>query len=330
MGWSAVARADAPPAATAAPSLEQVEAARTPFRESRELYRAGKLSEAVARMLDAYEVASTPVIALEAGRLLVEAGRLVRARDLLRGVAGLPASPRESEAGRDARRSAALLATELDARIPKISLVERPAGVDVLLDGKPFSPADSAAWQGIDPGGHTIVVSLDDRACTSIAIALAEGQVRTIDLRDAARACRPASSAAPPPPASEAARTAVDEPPSRPAPTRPSAAWRWGGAALAGAGVAAVGAGMYVVFHAKSDYDSVSAGCTPGGCDADAFNVRHAAHEQANVATVVAGIGVAAIAGGLLWLVLGRPGNVGSPPRLGVGPSGVSLLVAVP
>jgi hypothetical protein len=320
--WSGSARADAP---AAAPSLEQVEAARVPFREARELQRQGKLNEAVARMLDAYEVASTPVIALEAGRLLVEAGRLVKARDLLRGVSALPPSPRESDAGRDARRGAALLATELDARIPKISIAERPAAVEVLLDGKPFSPTDSSAWQGVDPGGHTIVVSADDHMCTSITITLAEGQVRTIDLRDAALSCgrQPAA----PSPAAENARSVAPEPhPSSPFGSR----WRWGGAALAGVGVAAVGAGMYVVVHAKSDYDSVSAGCTSGGCDTDAFNVRHSAHTQANVATVVVSVGAAAIGGGLLWLVLGHPGDASpSAPRLGLGPSQVALVVPI-
>ncbi len=259
--------------------------------------------------------------------MLVEDGKLVKARDIVRGVSGLPMSPRESDAGRDARRQAALLASELDARVPKISLAERPRDVDVLLDGRPFAPADSSAWQGVDPGAHTIVVRANEHACASIAITLTEGQVRTIDLRDAALSCRPPGEAA-------WLRTASSrgEPASSPAPRseRGPVTWPWGGVALAGVGVVAAGIGAYVLVRTKADYDSVGAGCTPSGCDPAAFDVRHRAHEQANIATVAAGVGVAAIGGGILWLVLGRPSQSdAASPRLGIGPASVSFVIPI-
>ncbi|HEY2513676.1 MAG TPA: hypothetical protein VGI39_22560 [Polyangiaceae bacterium] len=323
LAWPKGARADAP--VQAPPSLEQVEAARAPFRDARELHRQGRLNEAIAKMLDAYQVATTPVIALEAGRLLVEAGRLVTARELLRGVATLPVSPRESDSGRDARRDAAALAAQLDLRIPKIALTGRVAGLEVLLDGKPFAFAEGAGGQSVDPGGHALTLSVEGQVCASLAVPLEEGQSRTLDLRDAARACHfanapSASAAAPPPRASPAL-----EPP--PASAPPSPLWPWGGVVLAGAGAIAAGSGMYVLFHAKSDYDAVSAGCSATGCDASAFDVRHRAHDQADVATVVAGVGAAAVAGGLLWIVLGRPSSSGSAPRVGLGPGSLSLRV---
>jgi hypothetical protein len=317
-------------APAAPPTLEQVEAARIPFREARELHRHGRLNDAVARMLDAYQIASTPVIALEAGRFLVEAGQLVKARDLLRGVAGLPLSPRESIAGRDARRDAALLAMDLGARIPKLAVAERAANLDVLLDGKPFAPADSV-WQGVDPGEHTIVVGAHEHLCATIAVTLAEGQERTVDLRDAAVSCRSASEpvAIAPAPLPAEARPAAPVPAPRepvPAVSRAGGGWPWAGAALVGAGVTAVGVGVYVIARAKSDYDAVGAECSPSGCDASAFDVRHRAHEQANVATAVAGVGAAALGGGLLWLVLGH----GASPRVEAGIGHVSLVVGFP
>jgi hypothetical protein len=323
--WPSFARGAEPPAP---PSPEQVEAARVPFREARELQRQGRTSEAAARMLDAYHVASTPVIGLEAGRLLIDVGRLVEAREILRGVTVLPVSPRETDAGRDARRESAALATELDTRIPKISLSQRPAGLEVLLDGQPFA-ADSSAWQGVDPGGHTIVVRAQDHVCTTIAVTLAAGEVRTIDLRDAAAACRSAPTPPPPPPSAEVAGGAPDAGPIAP-PTeddRRGATWRWGGAALAGVGLVTAGVGTYLLVAAKSDYDSVASQCTPRGCSPDAYDVRHDAHVRANAATVVMGLGVAAVIGGaVMWFALdsGRPD---APPRVGVGPAGVSLSV---
>lgn len=183
-----LARAE-PPAAP--PTEAQVEAARALYRDARELHKQGRLKEAIEKALEAYRTAATPVTALEAGSLLVEAGRFVEARDLLRAVALLPVSPRESEKGREARQQAAQLAASLDARIPKIAVAERPRGADVLLDGKPLAQGDSNAWQGVDPGPHTIVVRVGERACATITATLAEGEERTIDLHDAAKTCAP-------------------------------------------------------------------------------------------------------------------------------------------
>jgi hypothetical protein len=320
IAWTRPALADPPPEP---PSLEQVEAARAPFREARALHRQGKLGEAIARMLDAYHLASTPVLALEVGRLLVEAARLVEARDLLRGVAALPTSPRESDAGREARQEAALLATELDARISRLSLAGRPPGVDVLLDGRPLAPADPASWQGVDPGDHAITMTIDDHPCAQITVTVGERDARTIDLRSAAPACRPASA---PPPLLDAPRPGLED-----REGGSSAPSRWGGEALAGAGAVAVGIGTYLLVRAKADYDKVSSECTPRGCNADGFAVRHAAHQQANVATVLVGVGAAAVGGGLLWFALGGPKRAGAaPPRVGVGPRSVSLEVPLP
>ena len=49
---------------TAPPTEEQIQAARVPYHEARELHRQGKLKEALDRALDAYRMASTPVTAL--------------------------------------------------------------------------------------------------------------------------------------------------------------------------------------------------------------------------------------------------------------------------
>src|SRR5262249_34990683 len=138
----------------AAPSDEQLDTARALFRDARDLHRQGKLKEAIDKALEAYRVASTPVTALEAGELLVEAGRLVEARDIVRTVPLLPPTKRESDKGRIARQDAAALASTLDGRIPKIAIAERPPNIDLSLDGKPLAPSDSAAWQGVDPGPH--------------------------------------------------------------------------------------------------------------------------------------------------------------------------------
>ena len=334
-----------PPAV--APSQEQVESARAPFHEARELHRQGKLNEAVARILDAYHLASTPVIACEAGKLLVEAGRLVEGRDILQEVPALPVSPRETEAGRAARREAAMLAQQLATRVAEVEIAGTPVGVDLLLDGKPMPLVDAAARQPADPGAHTLVVRSDGQVCRSIAMTLAEGDTRTINLHDIALPCSSAPAAADtsaPPEAASDGSFAQHAAPSSPAAAVPDgertrgsepstgSAWRLAGAGLAAAGAVTIGIGLYVMLHAKGDYDSVSSACPPRGCSVDAFESRQKAHDSANTATVVMTVGAAAVAGGgVLWFVLGRSRRAAdaSSPRVGVGIASVSLLVPV-
>ena len=303
-----------------------------PYHEARELHRQGKLKEALDRALDAYRIASTPVTALEAGQLLVEAGELVEARDIARAVALFPPSPRESEKGRDARQEAATLAGTLDARIPKVAIAGRPAGVEVLLDGKAFAGNDPTAWQGLDPGAHAIVVRAGERACTTINVTLAEGEARTIDLHDVAASCRVAtpgpSDIAPAP----APMTPIPVSPPRSEPPRPAesdghaSGWRWAGVAIGGAGVIAIGVGGGVALAAKSSYESVAAECPARGCTTAAYGVRENARSQADAATVTMIAGAAALAGGVLLFVLAPHGHAGA--QIGLGPGSVRVSVA--
>jgi hypothetical protein len=328
----ATARAE-PPAAP--PSEEQVEAARLIYKEARDLYRQGKLREALEKAVEAYRTASTPVTALEAGQLLVESGRIVEARDMLRGVAQMPVSPRESDKGREARQQASVLATSLDARIPKLAVAGRPRGVEILIDGKPLGAAEPTAWQGVDPGAHTLVVRVEERTCSTITVTLAEGEVRTIDLHDVASSChvepppaepvRSAPPPRPPPPSSEASA-----PPPPQGESHGTSAWKWAGLAIGGLGVAAVGIGGYLALAAKKDYDSVT--CASNGCVLSAYNVRNDARSQADIATVVMSVGGAAVLGGLvMWLVAPDSGGAHSSDagrvRVSVGLASVGVTV---
>jgi hypothetical protein len=313
---SARAQAQAAP-----PTEEQVEAARALYREARELHKQGRVREALAKALDAYRTAPTPVTAFETGELLVEAGRLVEARDLLRAIPLMPVSPRESDKGREARQQAASLGAQLDMRIPKIAFAERPPGVALVLDGRPVAPTDVTAWQGVDPGAHTLLVRVDDRPCTTVNLSLNEGEERTIDLHDAAAACRPPPA---PLPAFAPPRPPVPAPDPPPEPTPPVVAqspWRWIGVAAMGGGAVAIGVGGYLALSAKGDYGSVAGECTARGCNQDGFDVRNSARSRADVATVFMGVGATALVGGAIawWLAPGHgaahaalgPGSVG-------------------
>ncbi len=340
------ALADAAPAAV--PTEEQVQAARVPYREARELHRQGKLKEALEHALEAYRIAATPVTALEAGHLLVEAGRFVEARDVVRSVALFPVSPRESDKGREARQEAATLGSSLDARIPKVAFAGRPAGVDVVLDGKPFAATDPTAWLGLDPGGHAIVVRAGDHTCTTINVTLTEGEARTIDLHEVASTCRadaapaplpaesqPLPSPAPAGPATsvtprDATRAPMTPPP--PPPTSAARPWRWVGVTVAGIGAIAAVSGGVVALAAKGNYDSVGNECGPNGCSLHGYDVRLDARSQADAGTVALVVGAAAIAGGALLIVFAPTSQSRDAlrPAVAFGPGSVRLALGFP
>ncbi len=316
-----VAWAD-PPAAP--PSEEQVESGRELYKQARDLQQAGKLKEALERSLEAYRIAPTPVTAVLAALLLEGAGRLVEARETARSVSGMPLSPRETDKGREARQQAATVAAALDARIPKIAVAGQPSGAVVMLDGKSLGASDSSAWRGVDPGTHALVVRIGDKTCTSVHLTLGEGEERTIDLHDVAASCPADASASPAPaPAPSAAPAPVAAPSTPAAPADDEGhAWRVRGIALGALGVAGLGVGAVLAITAKHDYDSVASECPAAGCNQDGYDVRNGARFRGDVATVVIGVGAAAVVGGVLmwWLA---PPSPASQVSVGLGTVGV-------
>jgi hypothetical protein len=305
-----------------------VEAAKAQYHEARELHRQSKLKEALEHALAAYRTASTPVTALEATQLLIETGQLVEARDIARAVALFPPSPRESEKGRDARQEAATLAGSLDGRIPKIAIAGRPAGVEVAIDGKPFGGTDPTAWQGLDPGAHTLTVRAGDRVCSTINVILAESEARTLDLHDVAVTCgveptpTPVLEAQTPAPAP----TALPPAPALAEPTSDGErrAFRIAGVAVGSAGVVAMAIGGVVALAAKSSYDSVAGDCPARGCTASAFDVRQSARSRGDAATVTMIAGGAVLTGGILLFALAPDARDGV--RVGLGPGTARLV----
>jgi hypothetical protein len=316
-----------PPAAP--PSEDQVEAGRELYKQARDLQRDGRLKEALERSLEAYRVAPTPVTAVLTALLLEGSGRLVEAREIARGVGGMPLSPRETDKGREARQQAAVVASSLDARIPKIAVAGQPSGAVVLLDGKSLGMTDSSAWRGVDPGTHALVVRIGDKTCTSVHLTLGEGEERTIDLHDVAASC-PAEPPVPPPtlppPMAKQASVATVAPaaPEESVEGDDGHTWRVGGIAVGAVGVVALGVGGVIAFTAKQDYDSVASECPAAGCSQSGYDARNDARFRGDVATVVIGVGAAAVVGGaLMWWLAPRSTKAGV--SVGLGTVGVSF-----
>ncbi|MCA9609147.1 MAG: tetratricopeptide repeat protein [Myxococcales bacterium] len=161
-----------------------VERARALFVEARAHLEAGRLEAADAALTTALELHDAPSIRWNLARVRAERGRLVEARELLRGAArGLaPSDPRRLEA--------AALEAELSARTPEVTF-EVPAGlpgVELRLDGEVLNPAGYGVPRPVDPGAHRLEATAPSCEPHVVDLVLDEGERRavTIPLRSAA------------------------------------------------------------------------------------------------------------------------------------------------
>lgn len=171
--------------AAAEPTDAEKEAARILFTEGKELRDAGKVADSLDRFARAYDLAATPITALELGRTHAMLGHLVEARRLYRSIEALEIKPSESEKSSAARVEAKQLAQALDARIPTIviAVVGDDALDSVTLDGKALDPTKLSSPIAIDPGKHVITVRGKTERTTSVVVAEGErDRTITIDL----------------------------------------------------------------------------------------------------------------------------------------------------
>jgi hypothetical protein len=176
--------------------------------------------------------------------------------------------------------------------------------VTVLLDDAELAPESLLVPRAVNPGKHTLVLRVEGAPPTSTAVTAAEGTTEEVAL----------------------------EVPSVVAKVEPTAAprgplLRTTGLVVSGTGVLALGVGGALALLAKSKADGAS--CNVNNVCATSADVeqRHAAVQQANVATVFVVVGAAlGVGGAVLWLAApsgkadaAKPGVTG----VGVAPSGL-------
>ncbi len=274
--------------AAAEPTEAEKEAARILFTEGAELRAAGKTAAALDRFRRAYDLAVTPITALELGRTHAMLGHLIEARRLYRSIESIEIKPSESAKSAAARAEAKQLAQALDARIPTIvvTVVGDEPIESATLDGRALDVATLSSPIAVDPGKHVIAV----RAKTerTVEVTLAEGdrdRAITIDLAPP----KPVAVVAPPEPSAPPAPKPV-LPPDAPRDRSGWSALTWTSGVVSGVALA-VGAGAGVL--ALSRAGDVRDGCSGGVCPPSRHDDLDATRTWATVSTV--GFGVAAV-----------------------------------
>ncbi len=159
-------RSDSPRQATQ-PLGEPTQAQRTEAREAMakasELFKQGKLEQALELYQSADDLMHVPSTAWNVANTLFALGKFVEARQKAVEVTEMPSAPGEARAFLDARQQARGLITELDAKLPSLLVMVRGAqpgemvpGAVVTLDGQSFDPSTARL---VDPGRHVVRVT---------------------------------------------------------------------------------------------------------------------------------------------------------------------------
>ena len=188
-----------------------------------------------------------------------------------------------------ARRSDAALAA-LAARVPRV-VVRLPLGVvnaQVTLDGTPMQP--TAQGIEVDPGEHLVAASAPGRQPFNRRFQIREGQEHQVlvELGSAGVTSSAPALLSPSHPDDDDAGTRT---------TFPTAS-----VILGGAGGLLAAVGVIVRIIGQSDYDEASVDCPENRCQSQEVASRgNLARERMIAGTVMAGAGLASIAGAGIW-----------------------------
>jgi tetratricopeptide (TPR) repeat protein len=192
------------------------------------------------------------------------------------------------------------LVTELDPQVPRLTIhvPKGAATTGVTIDGAAVEDFSQPVL--LDPGPHTLVYpTAEGRKKTKVVPVDRGGSSEvTIDLPVAEH-----HDATPPPP-----------PPTKPvvATADPGHTYKLAAYGVGGAGVAAIAVSSYLTLSARSKYnDALKAHCggVTNGCDDVGLKQTHDARHQANIATVVFSVGLAAVGGGVALYMLAPKGK---------------------
>jgi hypothetical protein len=266
------------------------------YTEGVALANAGRWEEAEKRFRRVVAIRAAPPALFTLGQAEEHTGELATAeRTYDAALVGARAAG-NTEVVEACRRALAVLGP----RIPRVVVrLAGPApGASVTIDGASVAPDQATK---LDPGAHVVAASAPGRKPFETRAMVAPGQSLEVTLQLEAL----------PAPAPAPAPTQADVPTS-PGEARPGLPL--GPLVLGGAGLVTSIVGIVVRITGQSSYDSANARCSPAGCPQQStVDAGNGARTQMLIGTIVAGVGVAAVAGaGAWWLSVsmsqGSPG----------------------
>jgi serine/threonine-protein kinase len=284
------------------------------FEEGRKLVAEGRLAEACPKFSESQRLDPSPATLLNLASCYEKQGRSATAWVTYKEAASAANALNRADYVAAAQRHADALAPKL----PRLTIrVAKPIeGLRVERDGNPVDPAEWGTAIPVDPSDHAVFASAPGRDPWSTAIDMNhEGAQVTVVVPEleAAQSEAPAPPETPPPPAVAPLAPPRAESPA-PKPARGANVVFIAGWVIGGLGVASAAVGGGFALAAKRKYDDSLANCQSGSnrniCFPEGFSDRNTARTYGDVATWTIAAGAAAVAVGLV-MVLVAPRSVG-------------------
>jgi serine/threonine-protein kinase len=273
------------------------------FDQAKKLMAQGKYAEACPKLEESQRLDPGTGTLLNLGDCYEHQGKLASAWGKFVEAASAAKSAKQVERERVSRDRAAALLPRVSNIVINVAAGATP-GLEVKRDDALVGHAQWGTPLPADPGEHKISASAAGRKTWQTVVTVgASGETRTVSVPELEAAASAAT--APNGPVAPQAATAPKAPPSSAelagdlAPQ--GSVQKWVGVAVAAAGLAAMGGGTIIAIGAKSKYDG--ADCHGNVCSLAGYDDRQSAIASAKTATIISGIGLAALVGGVtVWL----------------------------
>lgn len=286
------------------------------FKQGKKLMAEKKYAEACPKFEDSFKQDAGLGTELNIGRCYEEWGKLGKA------YRAYTDALKRAEDAKDPRAPKIKdLVAKLEPQVPRL-VIHIPdgadtAGLQVAIDGVPVD--DITAPQLLDPGPKQVeyalgsgtrkkkLVPLERNGTSEITLELPKGKGET-------KHEPVVTTRAPPPPIEEAPNVGHGQ--------------RVAGVAIAGVGVVAVGISTYLALSARSKYnDALHSHCMDmtNACDMQGLTDTHDARSSANTATIIGGVGLAAVAAGIVIYVIAPKAAAANEHALYVAPTANGL-----
>jgi hypothetical protein len=167
-------------------SASDVAQGREFFNQGKELRNKGDLTGALEKYKAAHALANTPLTGIELGRTYLQVGQLMAAEEAFLSVARIPVRPEETSRSGAARQESAMLAKQVQARIPTLLIRitgVTPDSVAVTIDGAVVPKEALAGPRLVDPGHHHVAAKSTSGGTAETDVDVKEAEAKDIELK---------------------------------------------------------------------------------------------------------------------------------------------------
>lgn len=269
-------------------------AARNLAEQGREAFDRGDFERSRDLFHRAYALVQAPTLALFEARSLAKLGRLVESQEAYLRAVRTPLTADSPEAFRKAVHDAEREETELEPRVPKVTILvvgpgARAANLKVTVDREAVQPALIGVEMPINPGKHVLQADAQGATSAPVDFSLQEAEKKSVELRVELATSAPVKTEPEPGP-----RVFV---PDQAEPVRPwqrTTAFVAGGIGIAGLATGMITGLMASSKHSKAEQQCPEHRCVEGSTGEDALNSFRSLRTVSTVGYVVGAVGVAA------------------------------------